>query len=206
MNIWVAASDNNIEAVKKFIENGQTPNDKDPNGYTCMHAAASYGHCELLDYLVSVGGNVNITDEEGDTPLHVIEDVKTAKHLVNELKADWRIKNEDDQTPLQKIDDEDEFPEIVDYLKTLLSEPEQEQFNKDREEMPEGFDHSQLRYKMEDVDLDDTDPEQRKRIEEILNSSNPEEGLRQLVSEAMDKMHPEDEEEEEQGPSKKARR
>ena len=32
------------------------------------HAAASYGHTHILEYLITVGGNVNVTDEDNDTP------------------------------------------------------------------------------------------------------------------------------------------
>ncbi len=35
-------------------------NAQDENGYSCLHAAASYGHLDLLRYLVQRGGNVNI--------------------------------------------------------------------------------------------------------------------------------------------------
>lgn len=46
------------------------------------HAAASYGHVQLLEYLISRGGNVNITDEDGDTPLYTVESVDVAQFLV----------------------------------------------------------------------------------------------------------------------------
>lgn len=98
-NIWIAASDNNEAFVRKAIADGKhTPNDKDPNGYTPLHAAASYGHIDLLKYLLGAGGNVNIADNDGDTLLHVTEDLETAKVLVEEYKADWKAKNSDGQT------------------------------------------------------------------------------------------------------------
>lgn len=99
-NIWVAASDNEIDVVKSYITSGKhTANDKDANGYTPVHAAASYGHLELLTYLVKeAGGDINIVDEEGDTPLHSVEDLATAKYIVEELKGDYKIKNKEGQT------------------------------------------------------------------------------------------------------------
>lgn len=98
-NIWIAASDNDVDYVKTVIESGQhTPNDKDNNGYTPIHAAASYGHIDLLRYLISKGGNINITDEDGDTPLHSVEDADVARILVEEFKADWKLKNSEEQT------------------------------------------------------------------------------------------------------------
>lgn len=98
-NIWIAASDNDIEYVKNAIGSGtNSANDKDANGYTPVHAAASYGHLELLRYLITQGGNVDIADSDGDTPLHSVEDVTTAKVLIEEFSADWRLKNSEGQT------------------------------------------------------------------------------------------------------------
>lgn len=115
-NLWVAASDNDIDAVKKFLEAGEyTANSKDENGYTPIHAAASYGHKELLRYLIENGGDPNITDGEGDTPLHAVEDVETAQLLL-ELGAELAKKNQDDQTPLDKAVDEQEYPELINFL------------------------------------------------------------------------------------------
>ncbi len=56
------------------------------------HAAASYAHLPLLEYLISKGGNINITDEDGDTPLFVVESVETARWLV-EHGAQADVKN-----------------------------------------------------------------------------------------------------------------
>ncbi len=42
-NIWLAASDNQIDRVVAYLEEGIDVNERDQNGYSCMHAAASYG-------------------------------------------------------------------------------------------------------------------------------------------------------------------
>jgi uncharacterized protein len=63
------------------------------------HAAASYGHIELLEYLVSkgrflhkisiisltleIGGDVNVADEDGDTPIYTAESLEVAKWLID---------------------------------------------------------------------------------------------------------------------------
>lgn len=74
---------------------------------TGRHAAASYGHLDILTYLVSkgiqarwwlvsadhpiTGGNVNVTDEDGDTPLFTVENIETAQFLVdNGADPAWR--------------------------------------------------------------------------------------------------------------------
>ena len=47
--------------MREFLEEGgMDVNAQDENGYSCLHAAASYGHLDLLRYLVQRGGNVNI--------------------------------------------------------------------------------------------------------------------------------------------------
>lgn len=45
---------------------GTSPNAADENTYTPMHAAASWGHVEVLRYLQQKGGNINLTDEDGE--------------------------------------------------------------------------------------------------------------------------------------------
>lgn len=98
-NIWIAAADNDIEYVQKAISSGSnTANDKDNNGYTPIHAAVSYGHIELLRYLISQGGNINITDNDGDTPLHSVESLIVARVLIEELNADWHLRNASGQS------------------------------------------------------------------------------------------------------------
>ena len=92
-NIWIAAADNQRQIVEQYINSNEyTPNSKDPNGYTAIHAAASYGHLNLLQYLIEKGGDINIQDNEGDTPLHHVEDLKTAKYIVEKLGASYKIK------------------------------------------------------------------------------------------------------------------
>jgi ankyrin repeat protein len=68
------------------------------------HAAASYGHLDVLEYLISqghtlicnfivpnsriynhffqTGGDVNVTDGDGETPLYGVENIETARFLV----------------------------------------------------------------------------------------------------------------------------
>lgn len=62
------------------------------------HAAASYGQLDVLAFLISrgpffrprahtlshshLGGNVNVTDSDGDTPLYTAENIDTARFLV----------------------------------------------------------------------------------------------------------------------------
>ncbi|KAM9904958.1 hypothetical protein OXX69_007369 [Metschnikowia pulcherrima] len=188
-NIWVAAADNQVEIVEKYLTSNEfSANAKDPNGYTPIHAAASYGHLDLLKMLVSNGGDINIQDNEGDTPLHHAEDVVTAKFIVEELKADFKITNEEGQTAADYVQEEGEYPELAQYLRSL-SHDKPETTNGSALEglpIPGSVDGHAIRYSMEE-DVGDIDPESRRKLEEIANSENPEEALRELVTSAVRK-------------------
>lgn len=94
-NIWIAASDGDMTRVKELLDQDKTAvNAKDENGYTPMHAAASWKHPKLLKYLIDNGGDVNILDTTGDTPLHICEDKECAQLLLDH-GADPAIENEE---------------------------------------------------------------------------------------------------------------
>ncbi|KAI5965290.1 uncharacterized protein KGF55_001510 [Candida pseudojiufengensis] len=211
-NIWIAASDNKLDQVKTLIESKQfNSNSKDPNGYTPIHAAVSYGYIDLLNYLLENGGNINIQDNEGDTPLHHVEDLKIAKYLIEKLKADYKIKNNDGLTAQEFIEEEDEFPEISNYLKSLIHDKPEESNNESKnnsnesneikkaneflESLPEPGkinNGHEIKYSLQsdttenDENLTNEELQiRRDKIEKILNSENPEEGLRELVTNAV---------------------
>ncbi|KAI9000586.1 ankyrin [Trametes punicea] len=116
-NIWVAAGDGDLERVRELIEvHSMSPNIPDPNTYTPMHAAASYGHINVLEYLISRGGDVNVTDNEGDTPLYVVENVETARFLV-EHGATINRQNDEGISPAEYL--QEDFPEVATYLENL---------------------------------------------------------------------------------------
>lgn len=58
------------------------------------HAAASYGHFELLEYLLSVGGDINVPDGDGETPLFTVESIETARWML-EHGSDPGLTNEE---------------------------------------------------------------------------------------------------------------
>ena len=60
------------------------------------HAAASYHHFELLEYLLSVGGDINVLDAEGESPLFTVESVEAAGWLMDH-GADMGVENDDGQ-------------------------------------------------------------------------------------------------------------
>ncbi|WWC69474.1 uncharacterized protein I206_103415 [Kwoniella pini CBS 10737] len=134
-NLWVAASDGDLARVQYLIENeGMSPNDKDSNSYTPMHAASSYAHIELLSYLISKGGNINITDDDGETPLFVVENLETAKFLIDN-GAEITLKNEEGLTAANQL--EEDHPSISSYLNSLIPENQQEQLNSNQQDQVE---------------------------------------------------------------------
>lgn len=185
-NIWVAAADNQVDIVKSYLDSGKfTPDSKDPNGYTAIHAAASYGHIDLLKLLINSGGNINIQDNEGDSPLHHVEDLATAKIMVEELGADYKLKNNEGKTSAEYIEEDGEFPELAHYLRSLVhDEPQASGLLLEGLPSPGNLDGHQIRYTMED-DQGEISEERRKQLEEIANSDNPEEALRRLVTSAV---------------------
>lgn len=191
-NIWVAAADNQVKIVESYLDSGNfKPDVKDPNGYTPIHAAASYGHIGLLKTLISRGGDINVQDNEGDTPLHHVEDVKTAKIMITELGADYKLKNNEGQTAADYIEEDDEFPELAQYLRSLAHDKAiAEQSNEFISSLPAPgmVDGHEIRYSLENdaagdhVDTPEEEEERRKKLEAIVNSENPEEALRELVT------------------------
>ncbi|KAG8747303.1 hypothetical protein FRC10_001482 [Ceratobasidium sp. 414] len=121
-NIWIAAGDGDLARVKEFIEEqGMSPNvPDDVIGYTPMHAAASYAHLNILEYLIEKGGDVNIADEEGDTPLYAAESIAVAQFLV-EHGAQVDIKNSEDVSPAEAV--EEDFPDVAAYIRSKSSLP-----------------------------------------------------------------------------------
>lgn len=67
------------------------------HGYSALHAAASYGNKEVLQWLLANGGNHALRDEDGDTPLHSCEDEACARLLVD-AGADIAAVNSEDAT------------------------------------------------------------------------------------------------------------
>ena len=88
-NLWIAAGEGNLSLVQHYLSHGGPndssldPNAKDEFQYTCLHAAVSYSHIHVVEYLLDQGADVNISDGDGDTPLHVVENVDIARLLID---------------------------------------------------------------------------------------------------------------------------
>ncbi|GAB9462774.1 Ankyrin repeat-containing protein [Globisporangium polare] len=120
MNIWMAASDGDLEAVKTFLAEGGDVNAKDENGYTPLQAAVSYSHAELVVFLLQNGATVMLGDNENDTALHVCEKVEIAKILLAH-GAELNARNAEGRTPYDAAI-EDEHEELVSMYEALGAE------------------------------------------------------------------------------------
>lgn len=97
-----------------------TPESADRAGYTAIHAAASYGHFDLLRFLVKdKEGDINVQDAEGDTPLHMCELVDVARRMISELGADVSIRNKEGLTAAESVREEGDFDDLADYLESV---------------------------------------------------------------------------------------
>lgn len=99
---------------------GLTVNSKDENGYTAIHAAASWGHGDLLRTLVSeYGGDINVADNDGDTPLFTVESIEMCR-LVLELGGDPTLVDNDGLSAAKFLLEDHE--DIARYLAQLTGE------------------------------------------------------------------------------------
>ncbi|KAK0193726.1 ankyrin repeat-containing domain protein [Armillaria mellea] len=117
-NIWIAAGDGDLARVEELVLAGTLPNIQDEFTYTPMHAAASYGHIHVLEFLLAHGGDVNITDDDGETPLYVVEDVVTARWLIDHGAVIDRTNNEG-VSPIESL--AEDFPQVSEFLQAEIA-------------------------------------------------------------------------------------
>ncbi|MCH2581985.1 MAG: CotH kinase family protein, partial [Planctomycetes bacterium] len=71
-DLYDAARKGDLELVKFHLEKmgGKAAVDRKDNfGAAALHWAAGFGRLEVVEYLVKIGANVNVTNREGETPL-----------------------------------------------------------------------------------------------------------------------------------------
>ncbi|ORY62375.1 ankyrin repeat-containing protein [Pseudomassariella vexata] len=116
-NPFLLAADNSPALLPLLRDNPSLASGQDEHGYSLVHAAASYNHLDLLRALIrEFHVDVNLRDEDNETALFVVETVDAAKVLVEELRIDISAKNTENVTARQKITEEDEFPQVAEYL------------------------------------------------------------------------------------------
>ncbi|CDU24512.1 uncharacterized protein SPSC_04013 [Sporisorium scitamineum] len=205
-NIWIAAGEGDLERVKECVDReGISPVAADEFTYTPLHAAASYGHLDILRYLLShpsaPTNAVNTTDSDLDTPLFVCETVDSARCLIEEFSADAKHKNADGLTAAQQAL-ENEHEELARYIASVTGESlaevqdeeeEEEDAAEDDENGVPRSDAPQLTAEQqaeEDERLDAQTDLLMERVGEIMtraerDGTDPEPELRTLVSESV---------------------
>jgi ankyrin repeat protein len=100
-DIWEAAKQGDIEAVKQFIDEGADVNAKDKNSATPLLHAASRGRKEIAELLISKGVDVNAKRNDGVTPLHWADNKEIAELLIAK-GADVNARDWEGNTPLDR--------------------------------------------------------------------------------------------------------
>jgi len=200
-NTLILAVDNPAQVLLRLRENPALASMQDEHGYSLLHAAASYGHPDLLRALVNeFDVKVDMKDEDGETALFVVETVECAKTLVEELHANLAIRAFDGKTPRERLAEEDDFPQVAVYLRLKELEvqvngvPESEAETDDTianhpPPVPEGI-SLDIGAMTPDEEGEVVDPEFRRRIEELasrpdFNGEAGQAALRALISDAI---------------------
>ncbi len=198
-NPFTLAADNSAQLLPLLRSNHSLASSQDAHGYSLPHAAASYNHLDLLRTLVNeFHVDVNIKDEDGETPLFVVETVESAQCLLEELKADPLVKNAEDMTAEEKIRAEGDNVTIADFLREsrLRNASESAELSQHPQNHPPPLPPNvkmQLESLEDEESLGDSaqvDPEFRRRIEELAAREDfqAEEGqqqLRELITDAI---------------------
>ena len=117
-NPLILAADNNPNLLPLLREHPSLASTQDEHGYSILHAAASYNHLDLLRTVVNeLHVDPDIKDEDGETPLFVVETVEAAQVLIDELRADPLVENDEGMTAEEKIRNEGDFITIAEFLR-----------------------------------------------------------------------------------------
>ena len=196
-NPYVLAADNPSAVLELLRSNPSIASNQDDHGYSLLHAAASYGHIDLLRALVKeFHADVNLLDEDGETCLFVTEDVNIAKCLVEELGVDYNRRNDEGLTAQETITADDSFPEVAAYLAQVMGIPAAPAQPADvlnpRAPLPPNVQMNVGTVSEQEANAgtDEVDPEFKRRIDELaaredFHSEATQNELRQLVTDAL---------------------
>lgn len=196
-NPYVLAADNPSAVLELLRSNPSIASNQDDHGYSLLHAAASYGHIDLLRALVKeFHADVNLLDEDGETCLFVTEDVNIAKCLVEELGVDYNRRNDEGLTAQETITADDSFPEVAAYLAQVMGIPATPAQPADVLNPPAPLPPNvqmnvgTVSEQEANAGTDEVDPEFKRRIDELaaredFHSEATQNELRQLVTDAL---------------------
>ena len=199
-NQFLLAADNSPQLLELLRSDASLASAQDAHGYSLLHAAASYNHTDLLRTLVNeFKVDPNLTDEDGETALFVVETVEAAKCLVEDLHADASITNVDGITAEQKIREEGDYPVIADFLQVedrVQGRGAEADSTPDSDRpppLPPGVKvdvRTADATEMSETETAQVDPEFRRRIEELaaredFSADSAQSELRELIKDAV---------------------
>lgn len=198
-NPYLLAADNSPALLPLLREQPALASAQDEHGYSLVHAAASYNHLDLLRALVNeFHVDVDLKDEDDETPLFVVETSETAKILVEEFGANVRHKGSDGLTAREKIEAEGDFPDVAAYLATVESAVQDDVIRSTAANAipeaipppPEGMSVTLGTMDQAQEVPSEIDPEFRRRIEELaqredFDTAQGQAELRHLIEDAI---------------------
>ena len=125
VDIWTAAAQGNIEAIKQHLAAGTDLDAKEPTGgSTPLMIAALVGQTDAAELLIEKGANINARSNDGGTALHaaaIFCRTETVKLLLSR-GADVNAKNSREETPLDEVAGEwsQELEDIYKWIAELL--------------------------------------------------------------------------------------
>ena len=90
--LWQAARDNNLDAVRRALDDGAQVNYKNAAGNTALIFAAARGHLEVFQELMKRNADPSIKNGEGKDALYYARDSKRTNIIILLRKAmnlDW---------------------------------------------------------------------------------------------------------------------
>lgn len=125
---YAAADDDTTKdvLVAELLAQGQDPNDRDYAGFTPLHAAAQYDRPDAVRALLDAGAEVNVRDDDGNTPLmYAVRSPWTSPEVVQLLRdrgGDPTIENQQGNSPLSRVRRVSNKPLIKAVFADLLDE------------------------------------------------------------------------------------
>ncbi|KAK3203937.1 hypothetical protein GRF29_106g1039271 [Pseudopithomyces chartarum] len=181
--------------LASLAQHPQLASQSDAHGYSLVHAAASYNQLHVLRELIQkYNVNVNLLDEDRETPLFAAETSDVARCLVEELGADHAIRNVEGKTAEEKLaEEEGDANDVCQYLRSLRGggpgQPASAQDLESTPSLPNGL-QINVGTMAEDAAGEAPDPEIRRRIEELaarddFHTDDVQRQLRELVSDVV---------------------
>ena len=117
--LHLAASSGFPDIFRFLYENAQDKNPQDCYGQTPLHLAALQDNSEFLELLIGIyGNNVDVTDHDGNTPLHYATGNYKIFEIIFKYAKEKQPRNHKGQTPLDwKSAPDYSDPKVIKFLR-----------------------------------------------------------------------------------------